>query len=73
GGTSGAVFNAANEVVVESFLEQSLPFESMVSIVEKVLGNLRCIDCSSIDSIIEADNEARELAKEYISSVKTRT
>ena len=73
GGTSGAVFNAANEVVVESFLEQSLPFESMVSIVEKVLGTLRCIDCSSFDSIVEADNEARELAKEYISSVKTRT
>ncbi len=70
GGTAGAVFNAANEVVVESFLEQSLPFGSMVAIVKEVLENISISDHVSLDSVVQADKEAREFAKVQVASHK---
>ena len=73
GGTAGAVFNAANEVVVDSFLEHSLPFGSMVAIVEEVLDNISISDCVSFESVVEADREAREFAKVRIASHSVST
>jgi 1-deoxy-D-xylulose-5-phosphate reductoisomerase len=73
GGTAGAVFNAANEVVVASFLEHSLPFGSMVGIVKEVLDNISISDCVSFESVVEADREAREFAKVRIASHKVNT
>lgn len=73
GGTSGAIFNAANEVVVSSFLQHSLPFGSMVAIVEEVLDNFSISDCVSFESVVEADREAREFAKVRIASHRVNT
>ena len=73
GGTAGAVFNAANEVVVEAFLEQSLPFGSMIAIVEEVLGNSSISDHVTFDSVVEADSEARKQASALIASHKVNS
>jgi 1-deoxy-D-xylulose-5-phosphate reductoisomerase len=70
GGTAGAVFNAANEIVVEAFLEQSLPFGSMIGIVEEVLGNISMSDHVTLDTVIRADAEARKQATALIASTK---
>ena len=70
GGTAGAVFNAANEIVVEAFLEQSLPFGSMIGIVEEVLGNISISDHVTLDTVIRADTEARKQATALIASTK---
>jgi 1-deoxy-D-xylulose-5-phosphate reductoisomerase len=73
GSTAGAVFNAANEVVVESFLEHSLPFGSMVAIVEEVLENISITDHVNFDSVVLADKEARVLTKTLVASHKVNS
>jgi len=70
GGTAGAVFNAANEEVVESFLEHSLPFGAMVPIVAEVLGTITHSENVTLESVVAKDTEARELTRKIISSQK---
>jgi 1-deoxy-D-xylulose-5-phosphate reductoisomerase len=71
GGTAGAVFNAANEEVVESFLEHSLPFGAMVPIVAEVLGTITHSENVTLESVVAKDTEARELTRKIISSQKS--
>ncbi|MBT4530642.1 MAG: 1-deoxy-D-xylulose-5-phosphate reductoisomerase [Phycisphaerae bacterium] len=73
GGIAGALFNAANEVVVHSFLEQTLPFGSMLPIVEEVLGTITHSDHVTFDSVVKADKEARELADELVASYNVKS
>jgi 1-deoxy-D-xylulose-5-phosphate reductoisomerase len=73
GGTSGAVLNAANEVVVASFLEHSLPFGSMVAIVKEVLENTPITDCVRFDCVAQADRDARECARLLVASHKVNS
>lgn len=73
GGTAGAVLNAANEVVVDAFLQHSLPFGSMVAIVEEVLGNMIIVDHVNFESVVEADQEARSRTVALIASQKVKT
>lgn len=73
GGTAGAVFNAANEVVVDGFLQHSLPFGSMVAIVEEVLGNMSIVKHVNLEALVEADQEARSQAVALIASLKVNS
>ncbi|MBT5408672.1 MAG: 1-deoxy-D-xylulose-5-phosphate reductoisomerase [Phycisphaerae bacterium] len=73
GGTAGAVFNAANEEVVESFLEHSLPFGAMVPIVAEVLGTITHSENVTLESVVAKDTEARELTRKIISSQKVNS
>jgi 1-deoxy-D-xylulose-5-phosphate reductoisomerase len=66
GGTAPAALNAANEVAVESFLSKSLSFPGIFATVEYVLEKSRSRPCDSLDSILAADKEARELARQYV-------
>ena len=73
GGTAGAVFNAANEEVVESFLEHSLPFGAMVPIVAEVLGTITHSENVTLEAVVAKDTEARELTRKIISSQKVNS
>lgn len=73
GGTAGAIYNAANEVVVAAFLEQKLPFGSMVGIVEEVLELVLIHDHVDMDSLIAADEEARAMTSQIIASNKVNS
>lgn len=73
GGTAGAAFNAANEVVVSSFLEHSLPFGAMIAIVEEVLVTFPVVDTVDFETVVEADQEARRLAAALIASRKVNS
>lgn len=73
GGTAGAVFNAANEVVVDAFLEHSLPFGSMVAIVEEVLHRITICDHVDFETVVEADREAREQADLLLASYQVNS
>lgn len=73
GGSAGAVFNAANEEVVESFLEHSLPFGAMVPIVAEVLGTITHSENVTLESVVAKDTEARELTRKIISSQKVNS
>jgi 1-deoxy-D-xylulose-5-phosphate reductoisomerase len=59
GGTSGAIFNAANEVAVEAFLDRRIPFGMIPRLVERALNAVESIPVRSLDDIHQADRAAR--------------
>jgi 1-deoxy-D-xylulose-5-phosphate reductoisomerase len=71
GGTSPAVFNAANEIAVAAFLAGTLGFRQIVDIVAAVLEQSESRPVDSLGSILEADREARELATSLIQARET--
>jgi 1-deoxy-D-xylulose-5-phosphate reductoisomerase len=65
-GTLPAVMNAANEVVVQAFLEKKIEFTDIFKIISKTMGLHSRIDNPDLSGIIEADHWAREKAKSLI-------
>lgn len=64
GKTAMTVLNAANEVAVESFLNEQIRFTQIPAIIERVLARAELVEPASIDDVIEADHMARQLALE---------
>ena len=63
GGTLPGVFNAANEVAVEAFLEEKISFPRIWEMVEKVMAVHANEKKPDLAAIIAADQEARVQAK----------
>jgi 1-deoxy-D-xylulose-5-phosphate reductoisomerase len=64
GGTAPAAFNAANEVAVQLFLDGTIRFGQIATLIETVLTACRPGDAGSLDAVLAADSEARRLARE---------
>jgi len=64
GGTAPAAFNAANEVAVELFLEERIPFGRIADIIAGALARHQPGDAGSLDAVLAADADARRLARE---------
>jgi 1-deoxy-D-xylulose-5-phosphate reductoisomerase len=64
GATAPAMFNAANEVAVQLFLEERIPFGRIAEILERVVAQGRPGDATSLEGVLAADAEARRLAQE---------
>ena len=64
GGTAPTVFNAANEVAVELFLEGRIPFGRIAETIERVLAAHCASDAGSLAAVLAADADARRLARE---------
>lgn len=62
GGTMPAVLNAANEIAVESFLGEQIPFLYIPVLLEEVMGRHSVKMNPNLQEIIEADTWAREEA-----------
>jgi 1-deoxy-D-xylulose-5-phosphate reductoisomerase len=62
GGVASAVLNAANEVAVEAFLAGRIPFTAIADIVSSCLDSGIEGDVDSLDSVLELDFAARQLA-----------
>ena len=63
GGTLPGVFNAANEVAVEAFLAEQIPFPRIWGMVEDVMQKHLTLSSPDLEAIIEADRWARSEAK----------
>jgi len=59
GGTMPAVLNAANEVAVDAFLAEKIPFPKIWEVVARVMDLCQAVDSPNIDQILEADRLAR--------------
>ncbi|NQZ58378.1 MAG: 1-deoxy-D-xylulose-5-phosphate reductoisomerase [Lentisphaeraceae bacterium] len=70
GGTSCAVFNAANEVAVASFLDEKLKFLDIWNVIRHTLDTHTFIQKPTLDEIIASDQEARVIATKFVSSPK---
>jgi 1-deoxy-D-xylulose-5-phosphate reductoisomerase len=68
GGTLPAVLNAANEVAVQAFRESRILLPGIWQCVQKVMDQHQVADRPSLDEILAADTEARQLAAEFCAS-----
>jgi 1-deoxy-D-xylulose-5-phosphate reductoisomerase len=65
GGTAPAVFNAANEVAVEAFLQERIGFGKIADVVGRVLDEHHVSAADSLDAVLEADEWARQRAAHF--------
>ena len=67
GGALPAVLNAANEVAVESFLNEEIKFNTITNTVNQVLYNMEyAASIHSLEGILDADKEARRMTKQIL-------
>jgi 1-deoxy-D-xylulose-5-phosphate reductoisomerase len=63
GGSYPCAFNAANEVAVTAFLAGRLPFLGIGDVVADTLESVDGAEAGSLEDLVDADAEARELAE----------
>lgn len=63
-GSSGAFFNAANEVLVYRFLSGEIAWHDILDKLAKLMENYKTFACNSLDDVLEIDKEARVFAQE---------
>ena len=69
GGTAPAILNAANEVAVAAFLDDGLPYLQIPVVVEKTLNAVSPVNADSLETVLNADAQARKVAREFICSL----
>jgi 1-deoxy-D-xylulose-5-phosphate reductoisomerase len=62
GGSAPAVLNAADEIAVEAFLQGRLGFMGITDVVAGTIDAVMQRELRSVDDVIAADREAREVA-----------
>ncbi|MFW6259604.1 MAG: 1-deoxy-D-xylulose-5-phosphate reductoisomerase [Tangfeifania sp.] len=63
GGNMPCILNAANEIVVESFLKGQTGFLQMPDIIEKAMQKVSFIEKPDIDDLIQTNAETRKIAQ----------
>jgi 1-deoxy-D-xylulose-5-phosphate reductoisomerase len=63
GGNMPCILNAANEVVVESFLNKKITFLQMPAIIEKAMQKVKFIEKPTLDDLIQSNDETRRITK----------
>jgi 1-deoxy-D-xylulose-5-phosphate reductoisomerase len=66
GGTAPAVFNAANEVAVASFLAGRLSFPGIAEAIDAALQEWRGGGADTLADVLEADGRARRAAENFV-------
>lgn len=69
GGTAPAILNAANEIAVAAFLNQQVGFMGIPAIVEHTLNTIPHQAATQLDVILEADQNARHVAQQYVVNI----
>ena len=69
GGSSGTIFNAANEIAVQSFLEEQITFDKIYEVIYRTFDAIPVSKNIDIDTIYETDNETRIEAKKVVKSI----
>ena len=66
GGTCPAIMNAANEVAVQSFLDEEIGFTAIPKIISQTMDAVDAQPASSLDVVLAADQAARKVAKSLL-------
>ena len=66
GGNKPCILNAANEVVVDSFLKKEIKFLEMSNIIEECLNKMEYIANLNFEDYVEIDRKTRILTKKLI-------
>jgi 1-deoxy-D-xylulose-5-phosphate reductoisomerase len=67
--TAAAVLNAANEIVVEAFLNRRIKFTDIPEYIQRVLELHQAVSKPSLDDILESDRWARNAAGELLGAL----
>lgn len=70
GGPLPCALNAADEIAVAAFLERKLPFLGIAAVIENVLSRTPRTPINEIEDVLEADLEARRLARAAVARFK---
>jgi 1-deoxy-D-xylulose-5-phosphate reductoisomerase len=70
GGTAACALNAANEVVVEAFLNEQIPFLSIADINEETMRTIPSVKNPVYEDFVETDKVAREAASLLVTKWK---
>jgi 1-deoxy-D-xylulose-5-phosphate reductoisomerase len=68
GGGASTVLNAANEVAVQTFLDERIRFTDIPKIVEHTLENCRLDAPASVEEVLALDGEARAVAESRVAA-----
>ena len=68
GGFLGTVFNAANEIAVESFLNKEINFDKIYEVIYRTFDKNILSNNVSIETINEVDAQTRIQAKKVVKS-----
>ena len=66
GSAMPAVLNAADEVAVEAFLSEKIPFYRISEIVSEVFSRMMGAMASDVESLIACDRTARKITEKLI-------
>lgn len=66
GGSSGVTLNAANEIAVEAFLAERIPFGRIAALVAETIARASVHTLTSLDDVMQADRDARRIASELL-------
>ncbi len=64
GGTAPAILNAANEVAVDAFLAERLPFTAIAEVVAETLASQAVVRPENLEHLLSVDAEARAAAEQ---------
>ena len=68
GGLLGTIFNAANEIAVESFLKNRINFDKIYEVIYRTFNNNIMSNDLTIESIYEVDEQTRIQAEKVVES-----
>jgi 1-deoxy-D-xylulose-5-phosphate reductoisomerase len=66
GGVLPAILNAANEVAVQAFLDDRIPFTAIWGLVQNAMEKYSNLARTTLDDILQADKEARAFVRESL-------
>lgn len=66
GGNAMGTINAANEIAVDAFLNQTISFLTIPQVIEQTLAQIKHTTLNNLDAIIANDQEARGLASQIV-------
>ena len=69
GGSSGTIFNAANEIAVQSFLSDKITFDKIYDVIYRTFDAIPVSKNIDIESVYEIDIETRMEAKKVVKSI----
>ena len=70
GGTATTILNAANEIAVDAFLNKRLSFTNISKVIEKTLEHTNIVDAENLQTILQADSDARELSADWVKQLE---
>lgn len=70
GGNMPCIINAANEVVVEAFLNKKATFLQMTEIIEKAMQTVAFVKSPELDDLIQTNTETRRITQLLIENSK---